>query len=126
MSATGPLSDPKMPEIPGLDAFPGKVFHSARWDHDYDLRGKRVAMIGTGASAIQIVPAIQPEVGAADLFQRTPPWVMPRVRPARSPRPSAGCTGSCPFTAGRAPRTALGHPGAAGQRLHQAAERSWG
>ncbi|WP_236053375.1 flavin-containing monooxygenase [Streptomyces musisoli] len=79
VSATGPLSDPKIPEIPGLDSFPGKVFHSARWDHDYDLRGKRVAMVGTGASAIQIVPAIQPQVGRLTLFQRTPPWVMPRV-----------------------------------------------
>ncbi|MFE9452488.1 flavin-containing monooxygenase [Streptomyces sp. NPDC006739] len=79
VSATGPLSDPKIPDIPGLASFPGKVFHSARWDHDYDLRGKRVAMVGTGASAIQIVPAIQPEVGRLTLFQRTPPWVMPRV-----------------------------------------------
>ncbi|MFK4690415.1 flavin-containing monooxygenase [Streptomyces pristinaespiralis] len=79
VSATGPLSDPKMPDIPGLADFPGKVFHSARWDHDYDLRGKRVAMVGTGASAIQIVPSIQPEVGKLTLFQRTPPWVMPRV-----------------------------------------------
>ncbi|KOG33526.1 flavin-containing monooxygenase [Streptomyces resistomycificus] len=79
VSATGPLSDPKTPDIPGLDSFPGKVFHSARWDHDYDLRGKRVAMVGTGASAIQIVPAIQPEVARLTLFQRTPPWVMPRV-----------------------------------------------
>ncbi|MFI8435192.1 flavin-containing monooxygenase [Streptomyces sp. NPDC079020] len=79
VSATGPLSDPKMPDIPGLAEFPGKVFHSARWDHDYDLTGKRVAMIGTGASAIQIVPAIQPKAGRVTLFQRTPPWVMPRV-----------------------------------------------
>ncbi|MFF4954525.1 flavin-containing monooxygenase [Streptomyces chattanoogensis] len=79
VSATGPLSDPKLPDVPGLDTFPGKVFHSARWDHDYDLRGKRVAMIGTGASAIQIVPAIQPEVGRLTVFQRTPPWVMPRA-----------------------------------------------
>lgn len=79
VSAAGPLADPKVPEVPGLDAFPGRVFHSARWDHDYDLRGKRVAMIGTGASAIQIVPAIQPEVGRLTLFQRTPPWVMPRT-----------------------------------------------
>ncbi|WP_418957529.1 flavin-containing monooxygenase [Streptomyces tritici] len=79
VSAAGPLSDPKIPDIPGLDGFPGKVFHSARWDHDYDLRGKRVAMIGTGASAIQIVPAIQPEVGRLTLFQRTPAWVMPRM-----------------------------------------------
>ncbi|MGW7364560.1 flavin-containing monooxygenase [Streptomyces sp. NPDC054841] len=79
VSAAGPLADPKVPEIPGLADFPGKVFHSARWDHDYDLRGKRVAMIGTGASAIQIVPAIQPEVGKLTLFQRTPPWVLPRM-----------------------------------------------
>ncbi|THA33816.1 NAD(P)/FAD-dependent oxidoreductase [Streptomyces sp. A1277] len=79
VSATGPLSDPKMPDIPGLADFPGKVFHSARWDHDADLTGKRVAMIGTGASAIQIVPAIQPKAGKLTLFQRTPPWVMPRM-----------------------------------------------
>ncbi len=82
VSATGPLSDPKIPDIPGLDGFReagGKVFHSARWDHDYDLTGKRVAMVGTGASAIQIVPSIQPRVGRLTLFQRTPPWVMPRV-----------------------------------------------
>ncbi|MET7567212.1 NAD(P)/FAD-dependent oxidoreductase [Streptomyces sp. NPDC005492] len=79
VSATGPLSDPKIPDVPGLESFPGKVFHSARWDHDYDLRGKRVAMVGTGASAIQIVPSIQPEVERLTLFQRTPPWVMPRV-----------------------------------------------
>ncbi|MFE4056390.1 flavin-containing monooxygenase [Streptomyces sp. NPDC059096] len=79
VSATGALSDPRIPEIPGLDGFPGKVFHSARWDHGYDLRGRRVAVVGTGASAIQIVPAIQPEVARLTLFQRTPPWVMPRV-----------------------------------------------
>ncbi|MFF3740266.1 flavin-containing monooxygenase [Streptomyces sp. NPDC002566] len=79
VSATGPLSDPKIPDIPGLDSFPGKVFHSARWDHDYDLAGKRVAMVGTGASAVQIVPAIQPVVDRLTLFQRTPPWVMPRM-----------------------------------------------
>ncbi|MCX5399034.1 NAD(P)/FAD-dependent oxidoreductase [Streptomyces sp. NBC_00102] len=79
VSATGPLSDPKVPDVPGLGTFPGEVFHSARWNHDYDLAGKRVAMIGTGASAIQIVPAIQPKVGRLTLFQRTPPWVMPRV-----------------------------------------------
>ncbi|MEK2472073.1 NAD(P)/FAD-dependent oxidoreductase [Streptomyces noursei] len=79
VSATGPLSDPQIPDVPGLADFPGKVFHSARWDHDYDLRGKRVAMVGTGASAIQIVPAIQPEVDRLTVFQRTPPWVMPRA-----------------------------------------------
>lgn len=79
VSATGPLSDPRLPEIPGLDAFPGPVFHSARWDHGVDLRGKRVAVVGTGASAIQIVPAIQPEVSRLTLFQRTPAWVLPRA-----------------------------------------------
>ena len=79
VSATGPLSDPKVPDVPGLDTFPGKVFHSARWDHDFDLEGKRVAMIGTGASAIQIVPAIQPDVSRLTVFQRTAPWVMPRM-----------------------------------------------
>ncbi|MEU5771173.1 NAD(P)/FAD-dependent oxidoreductase [Streptomyces asoensis] len=79
VSATGPLSDPKVPSIPGLDTFPGKVFHSARWDHDTDLAGQRVAVVGTGASAIQIVPAVQPDVSRLTLFQRTPPWVMPRV-----------------------------------------------
>ncbi|MFF7650409.1 flavin-containing monooxygenase [Streptomyces sp. NPDC007983] len=79
VSATGPLSDPKIPDIPGLDGFPGKVFHTARWDHGYDLRGKRVAMVGTGASAIQIVPEIQKEARRLTLFQRTPPWVLPRM-----------------------------------------------
>ncbi|MEV0641054.1 NAD(P)/FAD-dependent oxidoreductase [Streptomyces sp. NPDC050619] len=79
VSATGPLCDPRIPDIPGLGSFPGKVFHSARWDHDYDLRGKRVAVVGTGASAIQIVPAIQSDVSRLTLFQRTPSWVLPRV-----------------------------------------------
>ncbi|RMB84531.1 NAD(P)/FAD-dependent oxidoreductase [Streptomyces shenzhenensis] len=79
VSATGPLSDPRIPEIPGLDSFPGRVFHSARWDHGYDLRGRRVAVVGTGASAIQIVPSVQPLVSRLTLFQRTPAWVMPRA-----------------------------------------------
>ncbi|MBM9505064.1 flavin-containing monooxygenase [Actinacidiphila acididurans] len=79
VSATGALSDPNIPDIPGLASFPGRVFHSARWDHDYDLRGKRVAMVGTGASAIQIVPSIQPQVKRLTVIQRTPPWVLPRV-----------------------------------------------
>lgn len=79
VSATGPLADPKVPDVPGLGGFPGKVFHSSRWDHSYDLRGKRVAVIGTGASAIQLVPGIQPDVRRLTLFQRTPPWVLPRA-----------------------------------------------
>ncbi|MEY9966123.1 cation diffusion facilitator CzcD-associated flavoprotein CzcO [Streptacidiphilus sp. MAP12-16] len=79
VAACGPLSDPSVPDLPGIADFPGKVFHSARWDHDYDLAGKRVAVVGTGASAIQIVPMIQPEVERLVLLQRTPPWVMPRM-----------------------------------------------
>jgi cation diffusion facilitator CzcD-associated flavoprotein CzcO len=79
VAGTGALSDPKIPDLPGLDEFPGAMFHSARWDHDHDLEGERVAVIGTGASAIQFVPAIQPTVGRLHLFQRTPPWIIPRL-----------------------------------------------
>ncbi len=79
ISAVGGLVDPNIPDIPGLDSFPGKVFHSARWEHDHDLTGERVAVVGTGASAIQFVPRIQPEVSELHLFQRTPPWITPRI-----------------------------------------------
>jgi cation diffusion facilitator CzcD-associated flavoprotein CzcO len=78
VSATGPLSDPLTPGIPGLGTFAGAVFHSAAWDPDYDLTGRNVAVIGTGASAIQFVPRIQPLAGQLTVFQRTPPWIMPR------------------------------------------------
>ncbi len=78
VSATGALSDPKNPDIEGFDSFAGEVFHSARWNHDYDLSGKRVAIIGTGASSIQIVPAIADKVDHLDVYQRTAPWVLPR------------------------------------------------
>jgi len=82
--AAGFLSEPALPDIEGLDGFEGTVFHSARWRHDHDLTGERVAVIGTGASAIQFVPAIQPRVGRLTVFQRTPPWVVPRPdRPFR-------------------------------------------
>ncbi|GAA3105534.1 NAD(P)/FAD-dependent oxidoreductase [Pseudonocardia yunnanensis] len=82
---TGALHEPSMPDIPGLDEFAGTTFHSARWDHDHDLCGKRVAVIGTGASAIQFVPAIQPQVAGLTIFQRTAPWVLPK--PDRTVRP---------------------------------------
>ena len=78
ISAAGPLSEPRLPDIPGLAEFPGEVFHSARWDHSARLDGKRVAVVGTGASAIQIVPEIQPRAARLVLFQRTPAWVLPR------------------------------------------------
>ncbi|MFI1239973.1 flavin-containing monooxygenase [Nocardia salmonicida] len=79
VSAAGPWNEPRLPEIPGLAEFPGEVFHSARWNHDYDLRGKRVAVVGSGASAVQFVPAIQPEVAELHLFQRTAQWVLPKL-----------------------------------------------
>jgi cation diffusion facilitator CzcD-associated flavoprotein CzcO len=78
VTGSGYLSDPIVPDIPGLADFKGKVFHSSTWDHDYDLSGKRVAVIGTGASALQFVPKIQPEVGQLDLYQRTAAWVAPK------------------------------------------------
>jgi len=78
VSATGPLSDPLIPDIPGLATFTGAVFHSATWDHDHDLAGRNVAVIGTGASAIQFVPRVQPLAGRLTVFQRTPAWIMPR------------------------------------------------
>jgi len=84
VAAVGPLSEPSLPAIPGLEGFPGPRFHSAAWDHAVDLAGKRVAVIGTGASAIQFVPRIQAQVARLQLFQRTPPWVLPhRDRPVR-------------------------------------------
>lgn len=83
--ATGPLSEPAYPDLPGLDSFPGAVFHSAAWNHEHDLAGERVAVVGTGASAVQLIPAIQPQVSRLHVFQRTPAWVMPhRDRPVRA------------------------------------------
>jgi len=78
IAANGPLSRPALPRLAGIERFAGKLFHSARWDHGYALEGKRVAVIGTGASAIQFVPQIQPRVAQLAVFQRTPPWIMPR------------------------------------------------
>jgi cation diffusion facilitator CzcD-associated flavoprotein CzcO len=74
----GALHIPALPEIEGLKTFRGKQFHSARWDHAYDVTGKRVAVIGTGASAIQFVPEIAPKVAQLDVYQRTAPWVVPK------------------------------------------------
>ncbi len=75
---TGPLNRPIYPQIPGLDSFRGPKFHSARWDHEVSLANKTVAVIGTGASAIQIVPTIAPEVGKLYVFQRNAPWILPK------------------------------------------------
>ena len=78
IAATGLFGAPKMPDIPGLDTFGGKLMHTALWDHDYALAGKRVGMIGTGASAVQVVPSIAGEVKSLTVFQRTPIWVGPK------------------------------------------------
>jgi cation diffusion facilitator CzcD-associated flavoprotein CzcO len=78
VAGTGPWHEPVYPDLPGLDEFAGEVFHSSRWNHDHDLRGRRVAVVGSGASAVQFVPAIQPEVEQLHLFQRTPHWVLPK------------------------------------------------
>ena len=81
ISAIGALERPVLPDIPGIDDFGGTILHTARWDHDVDLRGKRVACIGTGASALQLIPEIAGEVQALDVYQRTPIWVAPKVDP---------------------------------------------
>lgn len=78
VSATGPWNEPVIPELPGMESFTGHMFHSARWDHDHALDGRRVAVIGTGASAVQFVPEIQPRVARLHVFQRTAHWVLPK------------------------------------------------
>jgi cation diffusion facilitator CzcD-associated flavoprotein CzcO len=85
VSAVGALHVPKMPAIAGLDRFSGPAFHSARWRHDVDLAGRRVAVIGTGASAIQFVSEIAHTVASLTVYQRSPPWVLPRRDRAVSP-----------------------------------------
>ncbi len=78
VSAAGALSEPRAPEIEGIEDFAGPIFHSADWDHSQSLAGKKVAVIGTGASSIQIVPQLQPRVGELKVYQRTPAWIVPR------------------------------------------------
>jgi cation diffusion facilitator CzcD-associated flavoprotein CzcO len=78
ISGSGGLSEPRLPEIDGIEDFQGELFHSARWDHDVDLTGKRVAVIGTGASSIQLVPEVAKVAGHVDVYQRTAPYVIPR------------------------------------------------
>ncbi|GAB3496301.1 flavin-containing monooxygenase [Amycolatopsis cihanbeyliensis] len=78
VAGVGGLHIPQIPALPGIERFTGRTWHSSGWDHDHDLTGKRVAVVGTGASAIQFVPRIAPEVGRLTVFQRTPPWIMPK------------------------------------------------
>lgn len=77
--ATGFLSQPKMPDIPGIGSFAGKLIHTADWDHGYDLHGKRAAVIGTGATAVQLIPEIAPKLQQLSVYQRTPIWVTPKL-----------------------------------------------
>lgn len=78
IAAAGPLSEPSVPDIPGLGDYKGTLFHSARWDHEHDLTGERVAVIGTGASAAQFVPYVARDAAHLDVYQRTPGWILPR------------------------------------------------
>jgi cation diffusion facilitator CzcD-associated flavoprotein CzcO len=79
IGAIGPLNRPSIPRLPGIDTFAGRAFHSSNWDHTVDLTGKRVAVIGTGASAIQIVPELAKIAGQLSVYQRTAPYVVPRM-----------------------------------------------
>jgi cation diffusion facilitator CzcD-associated flavoprotein CzcO len=85
VSAIGAFVEPKPVDIPGVDRFTGKLLRSASWDHDYDLAGKRLAVVGTGASAVQIVPEVADVVDHLDVYQRTPIWVAPKVDPRTGP-----------------------------------------
>ena len=76
--ATGQLNRPSIPRLPGSERFAGHTFHSARWDHDYELAGRRVAVIGTGASAVQFVPPVAQQAAHLTVFQRTGNWMLPR------------------------------------------------
>ena len=78
IAAAGPLHEPSIPSVPGLKRFDGRVFHTAQWDHDHDLSGRDVAIVGTGASAIQVIPHIAPLARSLTVVQRTPAWVLPK------------------------------------------------
>lgn len=84
--ASGPLANVSFPAIPGLESYEGHKIHSARWDHDYDFTGKRVAVVGTGASAVQIIPELVKSAEMVKVFQRTPGWVLPRINRATGSR----------------------------------------
>ena len=108
IDATGVLTQPKAPDIEGVEAFAGTTLHTARWDQDADLAGKRVAVIGTGASAVQLIPAIAAEVEHLTVFQRTPIWCLPKLDAAAA---RAHARGARPCPGADAPGAA-GQPGA--------------
>jgi cation diffusion facilitator CzcD-associated flavoprotein CzcO len=84
--ASGPLANASLPDIPGIDTYEGRKIHSARWDHDYDFEGKKVAVVGTGASGVQIIPELVKVAKSVKVFQRTPGWVLPKVNTSTSGR----------------------------------------
>jgi cation diffusion facilitator CzcD-associated flavoprotein CzcO len=97
ITATGFLSQPKSPDIPGIDGFAGKVIHSADWDHTFSLAGRRTAVIGTGATAVQLIPELAREVAELTVYQRTPIWVVPKID-MRIPRPVRRVFAALPAT----------------------------
>lgn len=97
IGGVGPLCEPNLPDIDGIESFGGAIVHSARWDHDYDYAGKRIAVIGTGASAIQIVPEVAKIAGHLDVYQRTAPWIIPAPS-GRTPPSSTWPSATCPAT----------------------------
>ena len=84
VAATGILHHPAFPDIKGLDSFAGAKFHTAQWDHDVELRGKRIGIIGTGSTAAQVIPELQKVAGTLTVFQRTPQWIVPQPNPEYS------------------------------------------
>lgn len=107
IAGPGALSEPKLPDIAGIDTFQGEIFHSAHWNHDVDLTGKRVAVIGTGASAIQIVPEIQKKAARLDVYQRTAPWVLPATSTA-TPSSKRPPSATSPASSGSPARRSTG------------------
>ena len=86
VSAVGLLNVPRYPDWPGLDEFEGVMFHTSRWEHEHELAGKRVAVVGTGSTAAQVVPALAPQVGELTVYQREPGWIEPKFERAYTPR----------------------------------------
>ena len=114
----GPLHEPALPDVPGIEDFRGTAFHSATWDHDHDLTGERVAVVGTGASAIQFVPEIQPRVGAAHGVPAHAALGAARAATTPSPRARSACYDALPPAQARGARLDLRHRELRGARLH--------
>ncbi|HSV41329.1 MAG TPA: NAD(P)/FAD-dependent oxidoreductase [Nocardioidaceae bacterium] len=85
VGAVGAFAEAKYPDLPGLDSFEGTQFHTLHWDHEHDLTGQRVAVIGTGATAVQVIPEVQQIASEVQVYQRTPPWIVPRLDRAVTP-----------------------------------------